>query len=106
MAIYREGDVATGLVTGVEKYGIFVSLDDGYTGLIHISEVSNLYVNDINKYAKVGEKINFRILKIDADKKMILSIKRYNDSFKESGLGFKPLLEKLPYWIEKKSGIN
>ena len=39
MTRYKKGDVVTGVVTGIEKYGIFVGLDDYNSGLIHISEI-------------------------------------------------------------------
>ena len=46
---YKKGEIVTGCVTGIEKYGIFVSLDDYYSGLIHISEISDFFVkNPIN----------------------------------------------------------
>ena len=48
MAKYKIGDIVQGCVTGIEKYGVFVNLDEYYTGLIHISEVSDLYVRNIN----------------------------------------------------------
>ena len=38
---YNVGDVVTGCVTGIERYGIFVNLDNYYSGLVHISEISN-----------------------------------------------------------------
>ena len=41
---YKKGEIVTGCVTGIEKYGIFVSLDEYYSGLIHISEISDFFV--------------------------------------------------------------
>ena len=104
MAKYKVGDIVAGVVTGIEKYGIFVGLEDGYTGLIHISEISNFYVKDVNNFATVGEKIESKILKIDKkNKKLILSLKEADNSFKESGTGFDPLKAKLPEWIKEKA---
>ena len=51
------GSVVKGEVTGVESYGIFVKLDNNYTGLVHISEITERFVKDINNYAKIGEEI-------------------------------------------------
>ena len=48
MTKYKVGSTVTGNVTGIEKYGAFVSLDDYYSGLIHISEISDGFVKDIN----------------------------------------------------------
>ena len=44
MLKYDKGKIVTGQVTGIEKYGIFVSLDEFYSGLIHISEISDGFV--------------------------------------------------------------
>ena len=48
MLKYEKGKIVTGHVTGIEKYGIFVNLDEFYSGLIHISEISDGFVKDIN----------------------------------------------------------
>ena len=58
MLKYEKGKIVTGQVTGIEKYGIFVTLDEYYSGLIHISEICDGYVNDINSVANIGETIN------------------------------------------------
>ena len=107
---YKIGDVAIGIVTGIEKYGIFVDLEDNYTGLIHISEVSEKFVANLKEYVEIGEKINVSIIDIDEDnKKLKLSIKninyrieRKNTKIKETKHGFKTLESNLPGWIDKK----
>ena len=43
---YKKGDMVKGKVTGIEKYGIFVSINDGVTGLIHISEIYDAFVKN------------------------------------------------------------
>ena len=110
MRKYKDGEYVTGCVTGIEKYGIFVSLDEYYNGLIHISEISNNYVRNVNDYVKIGEKIYANIIGIDHDNKHLnLSIKNmnYNDNengtrnIKESISGFLPLHNKLDEWIKK-----
>ena len=93
---YKIGDVAIGIVTGIEKYGIFVDLEDNYTGLIHISEVSEKFVANLKEYVEIGEKINVSIIDIDEDnKKLKLSakninyrIERKNTKIKETKHGF------------------
>ena len=73
---YNKGIVTKGTVSGIEKYGIFVNLDDNYTGLIHISEISTNFVRDPNKFAKIGENIYVEILGVDEqNKRLNLSIK-------------------------------
>lgn len=111
MTPYKKGKIVKGVVTGIEKYGAFVSLDEYYSGLIHISEISDGYVKDINNFLKVGESINVQILEVDEiSAQCKLSIKniqyrkrQYNNKKKiqETPLGFKTLAYKLPIWIEK-----
>ena len=54
MTQYKKGKIVKGNITGVEKYGIFVSLDNFYSGLIHISEISNDFVRDTKDFGMVG----------------------------------------------------
>lgn len=111
MSEYKKGNIVTCNITGIEKYGIFVDLDSYYKGLIHISEISNNYVRDINKYAKIGDSIKAKILDVD-DKKchVKLSIKdvKYKEQIvdenpiKEVGSGFGILKDNLDKWINEK----
>jgi predicted RNA-binding protein with RPS1 domain len=105
----KVGNVVKGTVTGIQKYGIFVKLNDEYSGLIHISEISEKYVKDVNNYAKVGEKIFVEINSIDTKKKTcILTVKGLNyrivenPKIRESVRGFTPLKQHLPIWIDEK----
>lgn len=107
---YNIGDIIEVLVSGIESYGIFVKCDSDYSGLIHISEIDNGFVKDINEYVKVGDKIYAHIINVDNDTKhLYLSIKNmnYNDNnngtrnIKESISGFLPLSKELPKWIEE-----
>jgi len=107
---YKEGDIVKGEVTGIEDYGVFVQLEDGASGLIHISEITEGYVNNINSFVELGEKIYVHILEINKQTKhMKLSIKNIN--YKENGLtqkipesvrGFLPLHENLVKWTAEK----
>ena len=62
---YQTGQIVTGIVTGIQPYGAFVSIDDQYTGLIHISEISEDYVRDVHYFVKVGEVLRLKIVDID-----------------------------------------
>ena len=62
MTKIKEGEIVEGLVTGIEQYGIFVSLDEYYSGLIHISEISDGFVKDVNNYVNIGETIKVKVL--------------------------------------------
>ena len=111
MSKIRKGRVVRGTVTGIESYGVFVSCDDYYTGLIHISEISHGFVKNINDFVKIGDLIQVEILDVDEelghlklsikniDYKKKLSLKR--KMIKETPLGFKTLEYKLPIWIEE-----
>ena len=60
------GAVVEGTVTGITKFGAFVSLPDGRSGLVHISEIANTYVNDVNEFLKLGDKVKVRVLDVTA----------------------------------------
>ena len=108
MAEYRTGSIVKCQVTGIEKYGAFVNIDGIYSGLIHISEISNGFVKDINDFLQIGEIIYTQILDVDEENNRLkLSIKNINCKVKESRLGFLPLKNHLNTWIsEKLSEIN
>ena len=110
MGSIKVGDIVKGQVTGVTKYGVFVSLNDDYTGLVHISEISELYINNIEELFKVGDVIKVKVLEIDEDKSQVkLSIKKIKFKTKpkkmdlqERGEGFKLLEENLDKWTKEK----
>ncbi len=108
---YAIGKIVTGKVTGIEKYGIFVNLDDYYSGLVHISEISDSFVRNIDDYVNIGEYIRVKILDIDNKNfHLKLSIKNINyhinrqnkNKIKETRKGFSTLEKMLDMWVEKK----
>lgn len=70
------GDVLDAKVTGITKFGAFVSLPEGKSGLVHISEIANAYVSDVNDFLKVGDTVRVRVLSISEAGKINLSIKK------------------------------
>ena len=68
--------IVEGKVTGITKFGAFVDLENGKTGMIHISEIAPTYVNDIKEHIKEGETVKVKILSIGEDGKISLSIKK------------------------------
>jgi small subunit ribosomal protein S1 len=72
---YEVGDVVEGLVTGVVDFGIFVKLEEGLEGLVHISEIDWGLVDDPRNFVKVGTKIKAKIIEIK-DGKISLSLKQ------------------------------
>ncbi len=108
MEDFKVGSIVKGEVTGIEPYGIFVSIDD-YAGLIHISEIADSFVSNISKYVTLGERIYAKIIEVDKEnKKLKLSIKGLNykefyanRKVKESVRGFSPLQENLERWTKE-----
>lgn len=72
------GDIFEGTVTGVMPFGAFVEFGDKQSGMVHISEVASDYVENINDHIKKGDKIKVKIIKIEGNGKISLSIKRVN----------------------------
>ena len=70
------GEILEGKVTGITKFGAFVELEEGKTGMVHISEVSNSYVEDINQFLKEGDVVKVKVINITEDGKISLSIKK------------------------------
>jgi len=109
MEKFAVGKIVTGCVTGVENYGIFVSLDDYYSGLVHISEISQKFVRDVHDFADVGETIRVKIIERD-DKHLKLSIKdidyrinrKRHSHIEETEKGFETLSKRLDKWIDDK----
>lgn len=108
---YRKGEIIKGCITGIENYGAFVGLDEYYSGLIHISEISDGFVNDIHNFLEIGETIYVKVLDVDDENYQVkLSIKNIDYKvrkkrmpIKESKTGFKDLENMLPKWIEYKT---
>ncbi|HPT33313.1 MAG TPA: S1 RNA-binding domain-containing protein [Bacillota bacterium] len=70
------GSIVEGVVTGITNFGAFVQLPDGETGLVHISEVADTYVKDINDYLKKSDRIKVKVLTVDGNGKIGLSIRQ------------------------------
>jgi len=72
----EEGKIVDGVVANITKFGAFVQLSEGKTGLVHISEIADTYIKDINSYLKEKQSVKVKILNIDKDGKINLSIKQ------------------------------
>lgn len=73
------GAIIEGKVTGITKFGAFVELPGGKTGMVHISEVAPTYVNEIRDYVSENQTVKVKVLSIGEDGKVSLSIKRAMD---------------------------
>ncbi|WP_047980730.1 S1 domain-containing RNA-binding protein [Ornithinibacillus contaminans] len=70
------GSKLQGKVTGITNFGAFVELGEGTTGLVHISEVADNYVKDINEHLTVGDQVEVKVINVEKDGKIGLSIKK------------------------------
>ena len=70
------GSIVEGVVTGITNFGAFILLPNGETGLVHISEVADTYVKDINEHFQKKDKVKVKVLSVNGDGKIGLSIKR------------------------------
>ena len=70
------GSVHEGTVTGLTKFGAFVKLENGASGMVHISEVSNEYVSEISDHLAEGDKVKVKVIEINEKGKISLSIKK------------------------------
>lgn len=77
------GGVYEGSVNSVMKFGAFISLEGKQSGLVHISEISDEYVNDINDVVKKGDRVKVRVIKIDDDGRISLSMRQAVKKHKE-----------------------
>ena len=69
------GNKLKGKVTGIKKFGAFVELPEGKSGLVHISEVADNYVENVEDHLSVGDEVEVKVLSIADDGKISLSIK-------------------------------
>ncbi len=111
---YQVGQLVIGKVYNVKPYALFMSFDDGVTGLLHISEISDSFIRDIEKYGSVGDEIKVRILSIDKDNgflrvsyKQVPQEEMYSSHTNQRKVPttsedeFLPLKEKLDSWIKE-----
>lgn len=102
------GKIYEGKVTGITKFGAFVEIEPGTTGMVHISEVANTFVSEIKDHLTEGQSVKVRVLAVNDDGKISLSIKKALDtppgrkdfkrggSRRSDGARQQPQQEKLP----------
>ena len=106
--MYKLGDIVYGKVTNIVGYGAFVSIDDEYTGLIHISEFSDNYVKNINDFVKLGDKVKLKIIEVEEDQKryklsykLVNKIRGIKGDVPKYTIGFKSLRDRMPQFIKE-----
>ncbi len=105
----KQGAIVRGEITAIKPYGAFVKLDNEYVGLIHISEISNRYVRNIEDYLSIGDVVELKVLQIQGNK-VSLSFKALHKRKKRYKIklqsGFSPLKKELQKWIDSYSLKN
>ncbi|HAQ2518761.1 TPA: RNA-binding protein S1 [Enterococcus faecium] len=79
-----------GKVSGITNFGAFIDLGAGKTGLVHISEVSNGYVKDIHDVLSVGDEVTVKVISVNDDGKIGLSIRKAQEQPAEFGEESRP----------------
>ena len=108
----KTGDIVKGRITGIKPYGAFVKIDETIDGLIHISEISDGYVSNIEDFFKIGDTVSLQVLSVNADNKVSLSYKNVHKTSRKKyveihlTIGFKPFETMLPQWIENYKKSN
>ena len=69
------GAIVAGKITGITKFGAFVTIAPGKSGLVHISEIASTYVNDVRDHLTEGQEVMVKIIGADQSGRMNLSIK-------------------------------
>ena len=75
---FEVGTILEGKVSGITKFGVFVDLGEGKTGMVHISEVSSNYVTEITDHVKENQVVKVKVLSVGEDGKIRLSMKKLN----------------------------
>ena len=79
------GSIVEGVVTGITSFGAFVELPNGQVGLVHISEVADTYVRDVNDYLKQNDVVKVKVIHVDPRGKIGLSIRQANAGSRPGG---------------------
>jgi len=80
----EEGKVVEGVVSSITNFGAFIQLPGGKTGLVHISEIADTFVKDIKNYIKEKDKVKVKVLSVEKNGKINLSIKQAQEIKKSS----------------------
>lgn len=103
----KKGEIVYGKITNILGYGAFVNVDE-YDGLIHISEISDNFVRNINDFIHTGQVVKLKVIDVDEEnKKLKLSYKALNKSrgvkceVPKYTVGFKTLAMAMPGFIEE-----
>ena len=91
------GTIITGKVTSITKFGAFVALPDGKSGLVHISEVAGTFVSDVHDFLTQGQEVPVKVLSISPEGKISLSVKQITPSRSKITPVYFPMLFHAPH---------
>ena len=74
--VMEVGSVVDGVVSRITNFGAFVDIEGGKNGLVHISEIADVYVRDVHDFLSEGDKVQAKIISIDERGKIALSLKQ------------------------------
>lgn len=103
----KKNDIIICEVIGFQDYGVFVKCGD-YDGLVHISEVSEQYVLNLEDIFELGDRVTLKVLDVSDDKKLKLSYKSTHETHKrilknvKIVKGFQSVRRKMPIWLKAK----
>ena len=120
MKKYEVGEIIEGTITNIRDFGAIMIFSDGAKGLLHISEVANVFIRNIHKYLKIGKTYQVKVIGIEDDGFLKLSMSKISeeekDEYHRNGvkkvkidpefIDYSVFKEKLPEWIEKEKKEN
>ena len=111
---YQVNDIIEGTIISIRPFGAIMIFEDESLGLLHISEIANTFIRNINRYLKIGKTYQVKIIDIESDGFLKVSMSKITEEEKEifrnsqvkrnpidpKYIDFTALKEKLPEWIQ------
>lgn len=115
MKTYVVGEIIEGTIVNIRDFGAIMLFPDGKKGLLHISEVANVFIRNIHKYLRIGKTYQVKVIGIEDDGFLKLSMSKISEEEKEEYhqngvkkvkidpefIDYSIFKEKLPEWIKK-----
>ena len=118
MKEYQIGEIIEGTIINIRDFGAIMIFSDGKKGLLHISEVANVFIRNIHKYLRIGKTYQVKVIGIESDGFLKLSMSKITEEEKEEYhkngvkkvkidpefIDYTALREKLSDWIANEKG--
>ena len=118
MKEYQIGEIIEGTIINIRDFGAIMIFNDGKKGLLHISEVANVFIRNIHKYLRIGKTYQVKVIGIEGDGFLKLSMSKITEEEKEEYhkngvkkvkidpefIDYTALKEKLSDWIASEKG--